>query len=161
MIVGIDPDVAKSGVSVLVRESREIKLDTLSLVELLEHLTVTRDRVVGEGKKMVVVVEAGWLVSKSNYHGVFGHRGQKLAKNVGANHQIGKNIVELLRYNGMEVVEKHPLRKCWQGREGKITHQELAYFIPGLPKHTNQEERDAALLAWEYANLPIKAKINV
>jgi len=35
----------------------------------------------------------------------------------------------------------------------------LAYFTNLEKKKTNQEERDAALIAWGYANLPIKMKM--
>jgi hypothetical protein len=55
-----------------------------------------------------------------------------------------------------EVVEEvKPLKKCWKGRDGKITHEELARFT-GLMGHTNQDGRDAALLAWVRAGLPIR-----
>jgi hypothetical protein len=50
-----------------------------------------------------------------------------------------------------------PLRKCWHGEYGKITHEELAYFT-GITGRTNQEGRDAALLAWIYAGFPVKVK---
>ena len=43
----------------------------------------------------------------------------------------------------------------WQGKDGKITQQEIASFT-GITGRNNQEERDAALLAWVYAGLPIK-----
>jgi hypothetical protein len=45
----------------------------------------------------------------------------------------------------------------WHGRDGKITQEEIAAFT-GIDGRHNQEERDAALLAWIYAGLPIKAK---
>jgi hypothetical protein len=52
----------------------------------------------------------------------------------------------------------------WKGRDGKITHEELQHLaiITDKTNHitnkTNQEARDAALLAWEYAGLPIRIK---
>jgi hypothetical protein len=57
------------------------------------------------------------------------------------------------------VVMMKPLRKCWKGPDGKITHEEITQFTKGLPGRTNQEVRDAALLAWTYANLPIRLKL--
>ncbi len=56
------------------------------------------------------------------------------------------------------VVEAGWLNK-WRGQDGKITHAELAQFIPGLPARSNQEERDAALLAWTYAGFPVKMNV--
>jgi hypothetical protein len=45
----------------------------------------------------------------------------------------------------------------WNGKDGKITHEELAAFT-GLKGRTNQEERDAALIAWNYAGFPLTKK---
>ena len=58
---------------------------------------------------------------------------------------------------GYEVIEQAPLRKCWKGRDGKITQIELNYFT-GITGRTNQEARDAALIAWNFAGFPIRIK---
>ena len=50
----------------------------------------------------------------------------------------------MLRYNNREV----PLKKVWKGTGGKITQAEILRIIPGFPKRSNQEVRDAALIAW-------------
>ena len=50
------------------------------------------------------------------------------------------------------------MTKHWKGDEGKITHEELSYIVGPLPKRTNQDQRDATILAWWYADLPIKIK---
>ena len=68
-------------------------------------------------------------------------------------------IVQHCKVMGIDVIEQRPLKKCWKGPDGKITHDELAYFIPGLPQKTNSEERDALLLMWNEANLPMKIKL--
>ena len=64
----------------------------------------------------------------------------------------------MARHYGLEVDEVKPLRKGWLGRDGKITHEELEYIIGRLDKRTSQDMRDSAILAWSYANLPIKVK---
>ena len=52
--------------------------------------------------------------------------------------------------------------KCWKGKDRKITHEELDTIVrwvndTGLPrKRSNQEERDALLLAGEKSGFPIK-----
>ena len=75
----------------------------------------------------------------------------------GRNHEVGRKIVEMCRHYGIEVVEQPPLRKIWKGKDGKITNEELQHLAIITDK-TNQETRDAALIAWEYAGLPIRIK---
>lgn len=156
MIIAIDPDVSRSGVAILNKEQRSIEIKSLAfpqLVDFLQGLIVE--------PSAIVYVEAGWL-NKGNWHLKSG-QGVAVAaatgSKTGANHQVGKQIVEMARHYGLDVKEVKPLRKGWSGPSGKITHEEITYFIPGLPKRTNQEERDAALIAWEYANLPIKINV--
>ena len=78
---------------------------------------------------------------------------------VGRNHETGKKIVEMCQHLGIEVLEHAPLRKGWKGKDGKITHEELASFT-GLMGRTNQDARDAALLAWAFSGLPIRVKLS-
>ena len=61
---------------------------------------------------------------------------------------------------GVDVKLIKPLRKIWHGRDKKITHDELCQITKMINvRRTNQEERDAALLAWEHAGLPIRIPI--
>ncbi|MCL2028489.1 MAG: hypothetical protein FWG79_08415 [Bacteroidales bacterium] len=60
----------------------------------------------------------------------------------GRNHEVGRKIVECSRHYGLNTVEQVPFKKYWKGKDGKITHEEITKFIPGLPKTTNQEERN-------------------
>ena len=53
------------------------------------------------------------------------------------------------------MIEQYPLRKIWKGKDGKITDEEIKAFMP-IIERTNQEERDAALLAWNEAGFPMK-----
>jgi hypothetical protein len=69
-------------------------------------------------------------------------------------------IVEMCKHYGIEAVEQRPLQKHWRGKDGKITHEELASFT-GIMGKTNQEGRDAALLAWVCAGLPIRLKTSL
>ena len=152
-IIGIDPDVKKSGIAHLNTHTRNIELMTLAFWELYEYLKVMKETY---DDRFIVVIEAGWLVEKSNFHGQSGTRAQRIAKNVGSNHETGRKIVEMCEYLEIEHAVKAPLKKIWMSNDGKVSHRELAYFT-GLQKHaTNQEERDAALIAWEYAGFPIK-----
>jgi hypothetical protein len=154
-IIAIDPDVDKSGVADLSPLHRILDVASLSFPQLIDYLQ-TRKKVSATAKTtLLVVVEAGWINKISNYHTAAGRRGQRIAKNVGANSQVGKMIVEMCEYYAIPVTIVKPLKKCWKGKHGKITREELEYFT-GLTGQNNQEERDAALLAWVYAGLPVK-----
>lgn len=161
IIVGIDPDVDKSGYAVLNCGERAVKtIDALGFFQLQAYLTALADRARHKDVSMVVVVEASWAIS-SNWHLTQGERKQKVAAkgyDVGRNHQVGKLIVEMCKVNGIPVVEHIPLRKCWSGKDRKITHEELIQFCPVDKNRTNQEMRDAALLAWSFAGFPIRLK---
>ena len=159
VVIGIDPDVDESGVAFLIVESRILEVYRLTFAYLLDYLQEIGDVLMREGKNFVVVVEAGWL-NKAHWHvgkGGSAARSAAIGNHTGRNHEVGRKIVEMCRHYGIEVVEQPPLRKMWKGRDGKITHEELQHlaFITGK---TNQETRDAALLAWEYAGLPIRIK---
>ena len=155
LVIGIDPDSEKSGVCTLNPSTKQMELRCLTFPALINYLLNEQSACVVRGEKIVVVVEAGWLVSKSNFHPYQGLRAEKIAKNVGANHETGRKIVEMCEWYGINVETTPPYKKGWKGKDRKITHEELAVFAP-LPKsRTNQEERDAALIAWNYANLPI------
>lgn len=161
IIIGIDPDVDKSGVAALNCNTKEVKIGRKRFPELVSSLKELKDGAREKGVSMLVVIEASWLISH-NWHTGHGRSAAAVAKtgyNVGRNHQVGILIAECCRSMGIEIKEQHPLRKVWNGSDGKITHEELSCFIVGLPKQTNTEERDAALLAWNEANFPIKVKI--
>ena len=161
-IVGIDPDTVKSGVALLETQKFHLELRTLSFPELIDYIIYLRDKCRFDGKTIQAVVEAGWVHKKSNFHGYAGHRAEKIAKNVGANHETGKKIIECCRPWGISVAEMAPLPlqiggyHLWSGPDGKITHEELVAVTGLKASRTNQEERDAALLAWRVAGLPLR-----
>ncbi len=159
VVIGIDPDVDKSGIAYMETESRMLEATCLAFAELLDYLREAGEVLTERGKSFVVVVEAGWL-NKAHWHigkGGSAARSALIGNHTGRNHEVGRKIVEMCRHYGIEVVEQPPLRKMWKGRDGKITHEELQHFT-GITGKTNQETRDAALLAWEYAGLPIRIK---
>lgn len=159
IVIGIDPDVSKSGLAYLDVTTKEVRLISNSFPQLLEYLqNVARNHTLSG--RVVVVVEASWIVSY-NWHTKRGDSVRTAArkgKDAGRCHEVGRKIVECARYYGLEVVEKLPLKKIWKGKDGKITDEEIKAFIR-IEGRTNQEERDAALLAWEHAGLPIRIPI--
>ncbi|MDR0756295.1 MAG: hypothetical protein LBF85_00420 [Tannerella sp.] len=156
--IGIDPDTEKSGVAFLETGSRRLELSVLPFPELIDSLTFFQSRAERRGLRYVTLVEAGWMVVKSNYHIASGRRGERVAKNVGANHETGKKIIEMCRHKGLPVIAVHPLKKIWRGAGGKITHEELS-AITGYAGKTNQEMRDAALIAWIHAGFPLTSTV--
>ena len=57
---------------------------------------------------------------------------------------------------GMQWQFVKPFRKVWSGRDRKITHEELSAVTGLVYGRTNQEMRDAALIAWVSAGLPVR-----
>lgn len=160
IVVGVDPDVDRSGVARLdLGEGARLGLSSLTFAELLHFLLAARDEAARSGLGLTVVVEAGWL-NRGNWHVRWSDTNRlACAKgyNVGRNHEAGRKIVELARGLGIQVAEARPLRKLWRGRDGKITREELAWFT-GYAGRSTQDARDAALLAWTHAGLPIVVK---
>jgi hypothetical protein len=159
-IIGIDPDVDNSGVATLEVSTRKLQLESLAFPQLLDYLQfVKREKQTAKQQKVVVVVEAGWLL-KSNWHlrnkdNIY--EASAKGNSNGRNHETGRKIVEMCKHYGLPVELMRPLKKIWKGRGGKITREELAAFT-GIKGQNNQDERDAALIAWAWAGLPIKVK---
>jgi len=156
-VIGIDPDVERSGYALIDMETRKVSIETVALPSLIDMVDSIQSTALATDKRLTVFVEAGWL-NLNNWH--LGFRDTKAmaaakGKAVGRNHQRGMDICELLTYRGISVVQVPPLKKVWRGKDRKITHEELTAIV-GPVKHTNQEGRDAALLAWYHAGFPIK-----
>lgn len=155
-IIAIDPDTEKSGVALLDLKRNEVEASAMPFPELLDML---RD-VSMWTTPCKVVIEGGWLIPKSNFRAIYGSLGEKIAKNVGANHETGRKIVEMLAHWGIEHEVIHPLKKCWKGKDGKITLAELNSLLRGMGiremGRCNQDMRDAMLIALTYSGLPMR-----
>lgn len=164
-VAGIDPDVEKNGVALLDCEKRTIRvLASLPFPELLDFLRYIQRQAEVEQKRFRVIVEAGWL-NKANWHSSETDTKQLAAAKgnaAGRNHETGRKIVEMCAHWQIPTELMKPLRlkvggsHLWNGKDGKITHEELTSFTGITKPRTNQEERDAALLAWVFAGLPLK-----
>lgn len=155
IIIAIDPDVENSGVARLDVAERKPWAQALPFPMLVEYVrTVCRQN---KEKRIAVIVEASWL-NPHNWHLTRYDNLAIAAKkgyDEGRNHEAGRKVVECLQYYGIEVMEKQPLRKIWQGKDHKITHAEITAITGWDKKRSNQEERDAMLLAWNESGLPI------
>ena len=159
--IGIDPDAEKSGVGVVKRATREVDVKQLAFASLVAYIRLQYHRAEVQGKTIMVIVEGGWLIH-GNWHIPFRCSTAKAAaigRSVGMNHQTGLLLVEILKAEGIPVQVQRPLRKMWQGADGKITSAELAEITGKemLPR-CNQEGRDALLIAWVASGLPVRVK---
>ena len=165
-IIAIDPDVDKSGVAELHVPTRRIEATTLGFADLMDYLQHIKANFSDKGEKVLVIVEAGWM-NATNWH--TGRvrsiaAAAKTGQNTGRNHEVSRKIAEMSRHYGLDTKEVRPLRKCWKGRDGKITHDELcklmeASGIPTMLTQTNQEVRDAVLLSLVYSGIPLRVKV--
>lgn len=131
--IGIDPDIDKSGVAIWDRRDKSLELYNMTLPELIDELKAYN-------VPIHVVIEAGWLINKSNWHTAQGQfRRERIAKNVGENHAIGKIIEQFCKHLNFS----HELQKP----KGKINQQTFKNMTKVI-KRTNQEQRDAAMLVY-------------
>ena len=162
-IIAIDPDVKRSGVAELHVETRRLNVTTLDFPALMDYLQHIKHQFADQGEWVCVVVEAGWM-NASNWH--TGNvksiaAAAKTGQNTGRNHEVARKIAEMSRHYGLTTEEVKPLKKCWRGTGGKITQEELEYMTGKLDRRVSQDARDAALLCWWFAGLPIKINSKV
>ena len=152
-IIGIDPDSKASGVATLDLATRELLLSTqlfYSLTDMLKEVRV-------KGRNTLVVIENAYSTSHNWHYSPNDTRGTiaKKGYSVGLCAQTYHLLKQYLQMNGIDFIEQLPLTKIWRGGGGKITHEELVGHCkrnrvtlhPSSEKRSNQEERDAALLA--------------
>lgn len=139
MLIGIDPDVTKSGVAAKLQSG--ISLYTLTFFQLFDFLKAHKEQITN------VRIEASWLIKHNWNKKATGTAAinANIGNAAGRNHETGRKIVEMCQYMSIPHQEVMPLKKMWKAKDGKISHEELARIIT-LPKRTNQEQRDAALL---------------
>lgn len=160
IIIAVDPDIQKNGLAVLRKDTKRISVFALPFAECFWRIWNLCDAAREKNEKAIVLVEGGWL-NQSNWHFSYADNRTKCAaigRKVGMNHQCGIDMLAMLKHFGVDAYEVKPLEKHWQGRERKITQEEITQFIPDLPKRMNQEERDAALIAWVYGGFQTKLK---
>lgn len=132
MIVGIDPDIKKSGIATLTKE-HGLQMKTLAFVHVMEFIRLHKDEI------KCVYIEAGWFNKKSSWHGADNKSvAARIGKNVGMNHAAGMLLDESIRHEGVKTV----LVKPSAAKYDAVTFNRLTKY----KGRTNQEERDAAAL---------------
>lgn len=162
IVIGIDPDVTQSGIARVDKEQRKAWATSLPFPLLLDYLKDVKKEASKEGAHLSVYVESSHLITHNWHINRFDKSAVVAAKgrSVGAVHQVGKLIIEMCHHIGIEVHEQLPFKKCWKGIDGKITHEEITHICQWSKKRSNQEVRDAMLIAWTCAGLPLKIKTN-
>ena len=158
--IGIDPDVKKNGVAIVERETKHLECAAMTFAETLDYLQWVAKRASEAKASVKVYVEAGWM-NRTNWHlKKWDNRGQVVAKGVsqGRNEQVSRLLGEMCQAYGLRWQFLKPLRKVWGGRDRKITHDELCAVTGLMYGRTNQEMRDAALIAWVSAGLPVRLR---
>lgn len=152
-IVAIDPDVDRNGIACLNIKDKSLDINALAFPQALDFLSSLKSRT----DKVIVIIEAGWL-NHTHWHNKAGDSHRVIAakgNSVGRNHEVGRKLAEMCEHWNIPYRIIKPLRKIWNGKDGKITATELQ-SITGYKGKTNQEGRDAALIAWVYAGFPLK-----
>jgi len=151
IIIGIDPDIDKSGIAIYNSETGILNLYNKCFFDLLSEISWQRN----EEYDVIVLIECGYL-NKSNWHATKNKAkyAAAIGAKVGANHQISRLLVEFCEREMIDYREIQPKRK-------KLNHQDFIR-VSGLDlNQTNQEQRDAAMLilsSKEY--LVQKSKVN-
>ena len=159
LIVGIDPDVDNSGVAILDTRTDDISLMSLSFTDLINLFD--KFKIIQEKENVTIQIYIEYsAATKHNWHLAAGAEKKAVASakgyHLGRNHQLEQCIYEYAKdYMDLDIIRQAPFKKCWKGKDRKITHDEIVSFMPIKNAKTNQEERDAALLAWLCANKPI------
>jgi len=162
-ILAIDPDVEKSGFALLDCKSQTfVKLEALTFTESIRFFNeLSGDENL---RPLRIVIEdtdisVNWHYKKTDKPGIIA----AIGRSVGLCHATYRHLMEYAESVGFGTIlkAKKPLKKMWRGPDGKISHNELKVFVKGLPSKTNQESRDAALLAWDEAGFPIRISVRV
>lgn len=136
MLIGIDPDVDKSGVAFI--NGTTLTLENLTFFQLFDLLQFYKEK----EEKPTVFVECGFL-NKSNWHKKAGKSAAfnaKIGEYTGENKQVAKKIVEMCEYLWLPHHKIRPTQK-------KID-SETFKSLTGSKIRTNQEVRDAFMLIY-------------
>jgi len=141
--IGIDADVEKSGIAIWTENQLSIyKMKFFKLFSVLEQYSYIKDNKLRDDLKVKVVIEAGWLNKRSNWHssGQGENIASRIGKNVGANHQVGKLIVEMCEYLGLEYELHQPVSSKMGIRQFRM--------MSGYKGKLDQDCVDSALLVY-------------
>ncbi len=134
ILIGIDPDVDKSGVAFL--NGNHLELNNLTFFELFDYLRDYKN----EFKNLIIYIECGFLNGGNRHLKLAGSHSlnSKIGERIGANHETAKKIIEMCEYLRITYFKVKPTRT-------KSTN-EFFKQVTGYKGQTNQEQRDAFFL---------------
>lgn len=145
ILIGIDPDVDKSGVA-YIGINKEMQLNNMTFFELFDYLAyakkVSETMLITANVPIKVYIEAGWL-NKTNWHTSGKMNTATVAQigaRTGANHEVGRKIAEMCEYLKID----YELVRPTQSKVDAVYFKQLTKY----QGRTNQEQRDAAMLIW-------------
>lgn len=136
LLIGIDPDVDKSGVAFL--NGNQLELDNKTFFELFDYFKLMKE----QHPSIEVYIECGFL-NKSNWHSKAAKSAAfnaKIGEFTGANFETAKKIVEMCEYLKITHYKIQPKRSKIDNDYFKI--------LTGYTGRTNQEQRDAFMLIY-------------
>lgn len=133
MIVGIDPDIDKSGVAVL-HDTKRIEYSVLSFVDLAGFVKMNAKII------KCVYLEAGWLNKSIHHFAKNKSIAGRIGKNVGQNHAAGQLLKQVIEAEGVKVILVKPTKSKLDAEQFKR--------LTKIETRTNQEQRDAVMLIW-------------
>ena len=136
-VIGVDPDVDKSGYCRLGGDMKIEETGCFDMYDICLKIRTEQANAKALDKTLVVVVEAGWM-NHTNFHVKARDNAWKAAKignHVGANHEVGRQIIKFCKRIGVDVIEYVPKRSKMDAREFRE--------VSGTTMRTNQEVRDA------------------
>lgn len=131
-LIGIDPDCVKSGLAMI--DYCGVKtFKNLTFFNLFDYLKDNLDA--------HVYLEAGHQ-NKSNWHlkNANPKVAARIGNNTGANHEVGRKIIEMLEYLKIEYTLCKPNKKTRKLNAKNFIMQ------TGIKERLNQEQRDAYML---------------
>lgn len=135
MIIGIDPDLDKSGIACLHQDTKHIESTLLNFVDTIKFIKLNQPIITA------VYLEAGWLNKKSSWHGAKNSSiSARIGKNVGENHAAGKLLQQAIEAESVKVILVRPTAKKLDAESFKS--------ITKIQTRTNQETRDAIMLIY-------------
>ncbi|MDH6304633.1 hypothetical protein M2459_001369 [Parabacteroides sp. PF5-5] len=146
LLIGIDPDTIKSGFASFDVETEKLEVESLTFFEVFDRLSEL------QGCILLVRIEAGWLNKKSNFHGKYlqsKSAGERIAKNVGANHETGRKLVEMCERLNIPYELVKPLGT-------KSIDAKTFRLITKVEGRINQDERDAGMLVYKFRRMKIR-----
>lgn len=149
VVIGIDPDCDKNGIAVYDAAANTLAVSAMSFALTLELINNVYRRCTACGVGMHVYIEAGWLNSGHWHLNARDSQARAAAKgnSVGRNHETGRKLAEMLAHYGIPHTIIAPLGLIGHGRGGKQTAEDLKR-LTGYEGRSNQEGRDAAIIAW-------------